>query len=161
MWAEETMNDLYDAGVRNDKFALMSLMNETCQVKVKTPVGDTERCKLNRIEMQGTVPAPLKCAVQIDTLGKYSYTFNTGLYQYKDMCAVPSLSMIDDIAGIANCKENSVILNAIINAKIEGKKLQFNVKKCVNMHVGPGKENCENLKIHEKQMLATDTQKYL
>ena len=77
------------------------------------------------------------------------------------MCAVPSLSMIDDIAGIANCKENSIILNAIINAKIEGKKLQFNVKKCVNMHVGPGKENCENLKIHEKQMLATDTQKYL
>ena len=42
MWAEETMNDLYDAGVQDDKFALTSLMNEKCQVKVKTPVGDTD-----------------------------------------------------------------------------------------------------------------------
>ena len=43
MWAEESMNDFYDAGVKNDKFALVSLMNNECQVKVKTPVGDTER----------------------------------------------------------------------------------------------------------------------
>ena len=69
MWAEETMNDLYDAGVQDDKFALTSLMNEKCQVKVKTPVGDTDRFELKRIEMQGTVPAPLKCAVQIDNTG--------------------------------------------------------------------------------------------
>ena len=41
-------------------------MNDKCQVKVKTPVGDTSRFELNRIEMQGTVPAPLKCAVQIE-----------------------------------------------------------------------------------------------
>ena len=59
MWTEETMNDIYDAGVTDDRFALMSLMNERCQVKVKTPVGDTDRFTLNRIEMQGTVAAPL------------------------------------------------------------------------------------------------------
>ena len=66
MWAEETMNDLYDVGARDEKFALISLMNDKCQVKVKTPVGDTSRFELNRIEMKGTVPAPLKCAVQIE-----------------------------------------------------------------------------------------------
>ena len=37
--------------------------------------------------------------------------------------------MIDDIAGIADCRESSVTLNAIINAKIESKKLPFNWKK--------------------------------
>ena len=84
MWAEETMNDLYDAGVQDDKFALVSLMNDRCQVAVKTPVGETKRFELNRIEMQGTVPAPLKCAVQVDTLGKYCYKYNTGLYVYRD-----------------------------------------------------------------------------
>ena len=51
-WAEETMNDLYDVGVNDDRFALISMMNKTCQVKVKTPVGDTERFELNQIEMQ-------------------------------------------------------------------------------------------------------------
>ena len=92
-----------------------------CQVKVKTPVGDTKRFEMSRMGIQGTVPAPLKCAVQIDTLGKYCYTYNTGCYVYRDACYVPPLGMIDDIASIAQCKDNSIILNAIVNAKIESK----------------------------------------
>ena len=161
MWAEETMNDFYDAGVKNDKFALTSIMNETCKVKVKTPVGDTDRFELNKIEMQGTVPAPLKCAVQIDTLGKYCYTYNTGLYTYKDACAVPPLGMIDDIAGVARCGDDSIILNSIVNSKIESKKLKFNLKKCVVMHVGPNTADCPKLKVHETEMQLVETQKYL
>ena len=161
MWAEESMNDFYDAGVRDDQFSLISLMNQKCKVKVKTPVGDTERFELNRIEMQGTVPAPLKCAVQMDTLGRYCYTYSTGLYQYKDVCSVPALGMIDDIAGASQCNENSVILNSLINAKIESKKLEFNLKKCVNMHIGPNKENCQQLKVHDTDMLTAVSQTYL
>ena len=161
MWAEETMNDFYDVGVNDDKFALISLLNEKCNVKVKTPVGDTDRFELNRIEMQGTVPAPLKCAVQIDTLGRDMYMYSTGLYQYRDACSVPALGMIDDIAGVSDCSANSVILNSIINSKIESKKLEFNLKKCVNMHFGPDKENCQTLKIHKTAMLTADEQKYL
>ena len=161
MWTEETMNDIFDAGLKDDKFALFSLMNRKCQVKVKTPVGDTERFELNNIEMQGTVPAPLKCSVQIETLGKYCYTYDTGMYYYKDVCGVPPLGMIDDISGIAKCQENSVILNTIINAKIESKKLEFNWKKCKNMHIGTNKQNCQSLKVHGKDMMETDTQTYL
>ena len=41
MWAEETINDIYDASIKDDKFALIALLNEKCQVKVKTPV----RCR--------------------------------------------------------------------------------------------------------------------
>ena len=39
MWAEDTMNDLYDAGVKDDIFSLVSMLNEECQVMVKTSVG--------------------------------------------------------------------------------------------------------------------------
>ena len=77
LWYEDTMNDIFDAGLKGDKFALIGLMNKKCLVKVKTPVGDTDRFELNRIEMQGTVPAPLKCSVQIDTLGQYCNTYNS------------------------------------------------------------------------------------
>ena len=153
MWNEETMNDLYDSGVQNDTFALVSLMNEKCQVKVKTPVDYTERFELDKIEMQGTVLAPLKCAAQIDTLGKYCYTFNTGrgLYVYRDSCTVPPLGMRDDIAAVAKCGDNSIILNAIVNSRIESKKLQFNLKKYVKMHIGPDKD-CAKLKVHYNGM---------
>ena len=46
MWAEDTMNDLYDAGVTDDNFSLISLLNNKCKVKVKTPVGDTKGSNL-------------------------------------------------------------------------------------------------------------------
>ena len=109
MWAQETMNDVYDAGIQDDRFALISKMNEKCQVKVKTPVGDTDRFQLNEIEMQGTVPAPLKCSVQMDTIGRYSYANNTGLYHYRDACCIPALGMIDDISGVSECNSDSII----------------------------------------------------
>ena len=140
---------------------LIALLNEKCQVKVKTPVGETETFELTRIEMQGTVIAPLKCSVQMDTLGRDSYRNSTALYQYRDVCSVPALGFIDDVAGISECNHNSVILNAVVNAKVESKKLQFNLKKCVNMHIGPNKENCPKLKMHDTEMPSTETQSYL
>ena len=81
--------------------------------------------------------------------------------QYRDACAVPPMGMIDDIAAISKCQDNSIILNSIVNAKIESKKLKFNLKKCFNMHIGPNKENCPNLKVHENDMRITETQFYL
>ena len=62
MWAEETMNDAFDAGLKGDKFTLISLMNSKCQVKVKTPVGGIDRFELNKIEMQGTVLSRFVCS---------------------------------------------------------------------------------------------------
>ena len=148
-------------GITNDKFALISLLNKKCNVKVKTPVGDTNRFELKQIEMQGTVNAPLKCAVQIDTLGRYCYTYSTGLYFYKNACAIPPLGMIDDIAGIARCNGDSVVLNSIVNAKIETKKLQFNLKACANMHIGPDSENCQYFQAHSSKIKNVETQLYL
>ena len=80
---------------------------------------------------------------------------------YRNVCAVPPLSMIDDIAGIAKCNEDSIILNSIVNTKIETKKLQFNLKKCVNMHVGPDSKNCQQLQVHETKMRNVENQLYL
>ena len=44
------MNDLYDLGVRDDKFVLISKINEEC-ISVTTPVGKTAEFTLNNIEM--------------------------------------------------------------------------------------------------------------
>ena len=61
MWYEETGNDIFNAGVTNDKFVLLANSNSRCKVAVKTPWGSkTERVVLEKIEMKGTVLAPLK-----------------------------------------------------------------------------------------------------
>ena len=89
MWWQETMNDMWDVGVQDDKFALMAKMNQECAIAVKTPVGITERFSLKEIEMQGTVMGPLKASVQVDTLGRDCYARSEGLFVYKKCVYIP------------------------------------------------------------------------
>ena len=85
MWYRETANDIYNAGVHDDKFILIANSNKQSQVAVKTPWGGlTNRIKLEELEMQGTVLSNIKCSVQIDSLGKDCLTENKGIYKYKD-----------------------------------------------------------------------------
>ena len=52
-------------------------------------------------------------------------------------------------------------MNALINTVIEIKKLYFNTSKCFLIHLGPNKEECCNLKVHDQFMKRTDSEKYL
>ena len=53
MWASETSNDIYDAGVKDDTFVLIANSNKSCQIAVKTPWGSTTpRVEFQNIEMQ-------------------------------------------------------------------------------------------------------------
>ena len=161
MWYQETMNDLWDVGVQDDKFALVGEMNRSCQIAVKTPVGITDRFTMEEIEMQGSVLGPIKCSIQIDTLGRDCYRDMEGLFLYKNMVHVPPLGMIDDVASFSECGTESVKTNAIINAKVESKKLSFGPKKCFNLHIGRQPEKCQSLKVHENDMNIKTYETYL
>ena len=146
---------------QDNKFALMAKMNEECNIAVKTPAGITERFVLDEIEMQGTVAGPLKACVQVDTLGRDCYTYSEGLFLYKNCVNIPPMSMCDDVASISRCGIDSIKNNAIINAKIESKKLEFGPSKCYNIHIGENSETCCNLKVHSSMMNKKDHEVYL
>ena len=105
--SEETMNDLWDVGVTDDRFSVISELNKKCNISVRTPVGLTERFELNDIEMQGTVLGPIKASVQLDTLGRDCYERQEGLYLYNECVSVPPLQMIDDVASFSICSTQS------------------------------------------------------
>ena len=63
MWVEEVMNDLFEAGVQDDKLALLNEINKTNNIAIKTPDGITERKIIQKIIMQGDPWAPLECSV--------------------------------------------------------------------------------------------------
>ena len=161
MWYQETMNDLWDVGVQDEKFALIAKMNEKCQIAVKTPVGITDRFELEQIEMQGTKFSNIKCSVQVDTLGKDCYTSGEGLFLYKQCVYVPPLGMIDDIASFAVSGPEAIKTNAIINAKIESKKLEFGPSKCYNIHIGSRLDTHTMLKVHDHTMNVKEYETYL
>ena len=162
MWFEETMNDLWDVKVQDDRFALISKLDEKCRIVVKTPCGTTEMFELARIVLQGSVFGPIKCAVQMDTLGRQSLQTGCGIFRYKDTIDVPALAMIDDVMGMALCGDDSIELNALINSKMESKKLRLGEDKCFKIHVCKSDKKCTQvLKVHESEMKSATQATYL
>ena len=81
------------------------------------------------------------------------------LYKYNGV-PIPPLGMVDAILTVTNV-ENSLEINKLVNTFMESKKLRLSHKKCVQMHVGRGHENCPALNVHEIKMNVTDNEKYL
>ena len=178
MWLEETMNDLWETmEKRNDQFALIAELNKECDIFIKTPVGDTRTFTLEDTEQQGTVLAPLKCANQMDSISRECITEDIGLYRYRGAIRLSPLGMIDDLACVALCGFDSVKMNAVINGKINAKRLIFNKKKCVKLHVSKAQNNkccktkvgdtqqmmvpCVQLEVQGDEMRQSDREKYI
>ena len=152
----------WDVGLNNDKFAMIAKLDKNAKVVVKTPVGVTEKFGMKKKVMQGTVFGPIKCSVQIDTLGRDCLTNGDGLYTYKDLVEIPALSMVDDIVGVTKCSDESVELNSIINSKIEAKKLRLSNTKCFKIHISKKPQECIiNLKAHEDNIKEVKSASYL
>ena len=158
-----TAADLYSAGVQDDKFVTIANSNKNCKVAIKTPWGTkTQRTNITNTEMQGTVMAGLKCSVSIDMIGKECLqNIHPLLYTYKNTTSIPPLSLIDDIIAVSTCSPQSVLTNATIQAKIQGKRLELGHKKCFQMHIGKSCESCPLLNIHGKEMKKVESEKYL
>ena len=165
MWAAETANDVYKAGPDDDQFVLVANSNKICEVAVRTPWGSlTERKTLSDIEMQGGVLTPLKCSVQLDSLGKEmmeSTELAGTMYKYKDCVHIPVLTFVDDALSITECGPDSVKMNAYVQSKMDTKKLKLGVKKCKKMHIGRDDWTCPSLKVQDKEMLSSEQEKYL
>ena len=160
MWLEDTINDLYEAGITDDKLALIYKSNETNKVAVKTPSGMTERIEMKNLVLQGEIFGPLECSVSVDKFGKECLEEQKHLYSYRGLVGIPPLAMIDDLFLMAGCGLPSVLLNAFINAKTKTKKLQFGVEKCHKLHVGKQNSFCpdlyvDNWKLEEVEQIET------
>ena len=153
---------MHSTGLKNYKLSLLYLENENAQVAIKNNEGTlSKRVKVNKIEMQGTVWASLKCTSQQDKLGKKAYQNNDPIYKYKQSVDIPPLGYVDDVLTIAKCGNDSVKNNAIVNAFTESKKLEYSVDKCKKIHMGKKKFTCPELKVHEEKMNDGEKEKYL
>ena len=68
---------------------------------------------------------------------------------------VPALAMIDDLLGVTTCSDEAVKLNAIINVKIESKKLRFSSDKCYKLHIGKKQKCNHQIKAHDIENVKT------
>jgi hypothetical protein len=73
-----------------------------------------------------------------------------------------SLALIDDIITINKCDSDAIEANAVVNMKIESKKLRLCQEKCAQIHVSKNSDKCEtNLKVHQDAMKKVQEGSYL
>ena len=165
LWVEESINDIYEAGLKNDKLNLLFLENQNANIAIKSKEGKSIRKNIKNIIMQGTVWASLLCTSTIDKLAKIMYKNPKLTYKYKGKVDTPCLGMVDDIMCLQKCSVYSANVNAVVNAFIEGKKLKLSDKKCSRIHIQnkkcKKKKECIDLKIHEENMKNSTKEKYL
>ena len=151
MWLQETLNDMFEAGVDDDQLALMYEANRNVNVAVKAPNGLTDRVNIKDIILQGDVFGPIQCSVSVDSFGKECLEEDKHLYYYKDEVPIPILTMVDDAIAISECGYKTNMMNAFMNTKTSLKKLQYGVKKCFKLHVGKIciKEICPELSVDD------------
>ena len=128
LWLQECINDLYEAGLDNDKLPILFYENQNAKVAIKTQQGITSRVNIKNIVMQGSVWGSLFCTTTMEKLGKLCYENKELLYKYKNVVDVPPLGMVDDILSIQKCTDAKKI-NVTINTFIEMKKLTLSQKK--------------------------------
>ena len=144
IWLEEAINDLYDSGVCSRNLNLLYEGNKSTDMCVETNYGRSERIRLQKVVMQGSVPGGTLCSNQISKICNDSY--NEGnVYMYSEKIPIPALAMVDDIVTIAICNSVEAIVNNIKTDEfIKGKKLESQVGegKCQWIHVG--KNSCNS-----------------
>ena len=160
LWVQECINDLFEAGLYNDKLSLLYLENQNAKCAIKSDNGLSRRINIQNIVMQGSVWGSLFCTTTMDKLGQISYKDENMIYKYKGLVAVPSICMVDDIMSIQKCSDSGKT-NAVINAFIEMKKLRLSHKKCSRIHIGKHTIECPELKVHEHRMKNSSQEKYL
>ena len=113
LWLLESINDLYENGLQNDKLNLLYLLNKDAQIAIRTSSGTTERFDISNTIMQGTVWANLMCTSTMDKLCKLSYQKPELLYKYRKKICVPPLEMVDDIITVSECGITSFTNNKL------------------------------------------------
>ena len=163
LWLKECINDLFEAGLTNDKLVLLYQSNLSARVAIKTTSGITERFSISKTVMQGTVWSGLMCTASMDKLCKSIYNNEELLFKYRGIVNIPPLEMVDDILTAVKCGEKSSDLNLAVNNFVEHKKLKLSAKKCGNIHVGnkASKSKCPVKVVNGETMKESDKEKYL
>ena len=148
MWHNKVINELYDAGVQDDKLALLHKIIETNIIKVKTSADLSDARNVKNIICQGDPWGSMECGVMVDGFGKESLDPKMKPYQYKGKVPVTLLGMVDYILYVTESGYKASRANAFINAKNALKRLQFGTEKCHVKYVGKNIPEHKNIDLH-------------
>ena len=147
-----TYNDLYNAGIQDQKINLMYECDKSSSISIKTPYGLTSREEVSKTIAQGEVMSSIKCTTSVDSIAQQAEeNISEHLYKYRDTLVIPPLHCVDDQLLISPCGLDSVVTTAYINCQTNLKKLQ-----CRLLHVGKKDLLCPDLMVDSWDLVPRD-----
>jgi hypothetical protein len=125
LWLKDGVLELWRCGTDVRDCVMIKKLNETAEIVVKTPVGDTESFTLSDIVRQGSVYGPQICISSMDKVNLIGKDVKT---YYSPTLEIAAVVFVDDVTGIGEVETaNRLIYNCNIMEK--KKKMTFNNKE--------------------------------
>ena len=146
LWLQDCIIELAKLGYSKNDLEILHKLNETAQVKIYTPYGETENIEIKEVVKQGTTYGPIMC---------YASTARVNEIGEKVICKYGNIEIgipvfMDDIAAIRGA---DTIIKRIRNCrKMETeKKIQYGLKKTKHLTIRTGREKQELIEKEVKE----------
>ena len=146
LWLRDCIIELAKLGYSKNDLEILYKLNETAQVKIYTPYGDTENIEIKEVVKQGTTDGSIMCCAstaRVNEIGE------------KVICKYGNIEIgmpvfMDDIAAIGGA---DTIRKRIRNCrKMETeKKIQYGLKKTKYLTIRTGREKQEQIEEEVKE----------
>ena len=134
-------------------------MNKSAEIKIETPVGETEPIQIHEVVMQGTVLAALICANMIDTVTETIKNVGGGIKFGRTK--ITSLIFQDDILQPAVTEDRARRAAMACETFQDANRMRFNMKKTQMMTLRAKKGNGNKIQINKQEMTECTEYKYL
>ena len=148
------MEDLWQANIKGRIWRNIFIINQSTNIIIKTPYGETEKMNVEQILKQGSVLASTLAALHTDSSNKY---LQKELGTWYGNLHLHSLLFQDDIARIERTEENLNLANKAYETFQNLNGMEFHETKTVYI----SNKNKSSIKINDKQLLQKRSVKYL
>ena len=134
LWLDDCLLSLHKLGIQTELLNVIKNLNETSNIKVKTPVGLTEEFQVKSIVQQGSVLGGTLCTASTAEIADESFEGGCQI----GTCSIRSLIYVDDIAAANRAPSETYLSHDGITWFSDKKRLALNAPKCMIL--------CVNLK---------------
>ncbi len=152
------MLSLWKLGVQSETLNTFEIINDTCNIIVKTPVGKTSEFQVRSIVQQGSVTGGVLCAASTGEITGENLGSGTQIGQ----CNIKALVFVDDIAGANNGVPSTYQSHNKVIWFSSKKRLTLNGPKCMIMPINlRSGDIIPRLKIDGKPLQIANKAQYL
>ena len=144
LWLTDCLLSMIKIGVDKETVSILKKLNDTCNIKVKTPAGMTDEFEMNSIVQQGSVSGGALC---VASTGEISQEDLGQGYQIGE-AILKVLAFVDDIATLNKNHQETYQAHDRVKWFSDKKRLLLNALKCLLLCI-----NTKNTDVIPKLMI--------